>query len=154
MAKFKTFPATIYRYSEPTPTISGFPDDPNNYELIETRLNPNKKESKNNHHGCHAKRKFGCLAIYQTCRDLEFNQFPMFVDQHDWWHANHEEPPLPTLQQAMDRIEAAKEWGERIRVGSLHKPKFSDITDDKMQVVYNEFDKLYHLEKDKIYSFR
>ena len=139
MEKFKTFPATIYRYAEPTPTISGFADDPNNYELIETRLNPNKKESKNNHHGEHSAKKFGQFIIFQLCRNLEFSQFPMFVDQHDWWHANHEEPPLPTWQQAMDRIEAAKECDERIRIGSLHNPKFRLLNEGDIFKVNHEF---------------
>jgi len=137
--KFKTFPATIYRYCEPTPTLSGFALDPNEFELIETRLNPNKKESKNNHHGCHAKRKFGCLAIFQTCRDLEFDQFPMFIDQHDWWHATHEEPPLPTLQQAMDRCEAAYEWGERLRIGSLNNPQYKEFTEGRIIKLRQEY---------------
>lgn len=141
MEKFKTFPATIYRYCEPTPTISGFADDPNNYELIETRLNPNKIESKNNHHGCHAKRKFGSFVIFQICRDLEFNQFPMFIDQHNWWHDTHDEPPLPTFQQARDRIEAAKECDERIRTGSLNNPKFRLLNEGDIFKIDHEFNK-------------
>ena len=139
MENFKTFPATIFRYKEATPIISGFPDDPNNYKLIETRLDPNKKESKNNHHGCHAAKKFGQFVIFQLCRDFEFSQFPMFIDQHDWWHNNHEETPLPTWQQAMDRIEAAKECDERIRIGSLHKPKFRLLNEGDIFKVNREF---------------
>lgn len=141
MGKFETFPA-IFRGIEPTPTISGFSIDPNETDLRPTRLNPNKKESMNNHHGCHTKRKFGCLAIYQTCRDLEFNQFPMYIDQHDWWHANYEEPPLPTLQQAMDRCEAAYEWGERLRYGSQNNPQYKEFTEDKIIMLHDEYNRV------------
>jgi len=144
--EFLTFPATIFRGSEPYPLISGFPEDPDLIDKPDSRLNPNKKENWNNHHGCFTKRAFSTLAILQLCRDLEFNQFPMLVDQHDYLHANFDTPPPPTLLQCMDRLMAAKECDERIRTGSLRNPKYRLLNENDIFKINHEFDNEYHIK--------
>jgi len=136
---FKSFPATIFRGSEPMPTISGFSVDPKELDLRESYLNPNKKENWNNHHGCFIRRSFTGLAMLQLCRDLELNQFGMLIDQHDYLHDSFGAPPPPTLLQCMDRLMAAKDCDESIRIGSLHKPKFRLLNEGDIFKVNREF---------------
>lgn len=139
--KEKAFPGLIFRGCEPMPTISGFSVDPKELGLRESRLNPNKKENWNNHHGCYIRRSFTGLAMLQLCRDLELNQFGMLIDQHDYLHANFDTPPPPTLLQCMDRLMAAVDCGERIRVGSLNNPKYRLLNENDIFIVNREFDK-------------
>lgn len=127
------------------PTISGFGIDPNELQLPISSLNPEKPSSYNNDHICWTKKQFGVLAIYQTCRDLELSQFAMLIDQHQWRHDNYEPSDLPTLTQAMDRIVAAKDCGERLRYGSCNNPKFVDLSDGLMKIVHREYNSQSHL---------
>ncbi len=127
------------------PTISGIGIDPFELDLPESKLNPNKKHNYNNHHVCWIAKSFGCLAILQTCRDLELDQYPMLIDQHDWLHNNNEPPLPPTPLQALDRIVAAYECGERLRYGSCNNPKFKELTEDKIVYLKHEYDSIRHL---------
>lgn len=132
------------------PTISGIGIDPNELTLPESHLNPSKKENYNNHHICWVKKEFAKCAILQTCRDLELDQYPMLLDQHEWLHARYDKPEKPTLMQAMDRIIAGYECGERLRIGSQNNPTFKELTEAKIISLHKEYNNI--AEHDVIYS--
>lgn len=140
--KEKSFPHVIFRGSEACPTISGFVINPSELGLKESHLNPNKKSNWNNHHGCWVKKEFGKLAILQTCRDLELNQFGMLIDQHEELHKRYDEPKMPTIQQAMDRLVAGYECGERLRYGSQNNPQYKEFTEDKIIMLHDEYNRV------------
>jgi hypothetical protein len=106
--------------SEAYPTRNGMPVSTSELELPPSRLNTNDNENYSLHHLHFPARLMGSLLITQTLRDLEYEQELLPNDQHNLGrfalHTLYSPPEPPTLAQAMDRLDMAKETNERMRI--------------------------------------
>lgn len=75
----------------------------------------------NNHHGEFEARHFGKNIILTMVRNLAVEQWELPKDQHCWIHMFYLEPKLPTLYQAMDKIEEQLDCGGLLKI--KHKGK-------------------------------
>lgn len=102
----------------------GFPIDPRElgqFDFITA-------ERRSNHHLNFYRRKFGELAISQTFRDLESEQLPMPVSQHDKLHRLYSGIEIPPLMNMLTRIEQAREAGEQLKIWTQGGYVFHPIT--------------------------
>lgn len=124
------------------PSREGLPIPISELELPESRLNPNKKKSFNNHHSLWTARAMSRLVLSQTLRDLEAYQDVMPIDNHDWIHAEYEPPKMPSVDVMYDRLMMAYELGERLRLGSAWNPTFKLISPERVAKIEAEHNRL------------
>lgn len=113
-------------------------------DLPETRLNPNRRQSFNEHHECWTKKRMGRFLITQTLRDLERHQEYMPVDVHNWVHDKYSPPRFPKLEDAMRDVQEAYEQGENLKIFRGHCVGYvtEPITEERIQQLYREYERL------------
>lgn len=126
------------------PSINGVAVDPIELDLGSSRLNPNNKHNFNNHHGEFYNRlydrKMGAAALFNFFHDLESNQYPMLIDQHDRLHDRFGAPAFPTAFQAREKIELDLSNNGRLRKGSLGHPNYTSL-----EIIMEQVDRSYDL---------
>ena len=135
------------------PSRNGLPISTTELELRPSQLDLDNAENFSLHHLHWPARIMGRLLITQTLRDLEHEQEYMPNDQHNLGKfALHHlfSPPIPpTLWQAMDRLDEAKETGERMRIRVQGKgyvfQNISDIHFKQIDQEYNRESRSYDL---------
>ena len=102
------------------PTEFGMPVPFEALELPPSELDLSNPINLSNHHYNFTARYMGRLLITQTSRDLEFQQEMLPNDRHNLGklalHYLYEPPEPPTILQAMDRLDIARQTGERMNV--------------------------------------
>lgn len=102
------------------PTRDGLPVFTSELELRPSELDLRDSDNYSLHHLHFPARLMGRLLITNTLRNLEHEQEELPNDQHNLGrfalHTLYIPPEPPTLLQAMDRLDIAKETGERMRV--------------------------------------
>ena len=102
-------------------------------------------ENKSLHHHQYTAERMGRLLITQTVRDLEYEQTFMQNDQHNLGrYALHHlfAPPEPaTLLQYVDRLDAAREQGEEMRIRANGKWVMHRITDVHWNQIMQEYNR-------------
>lgn len=103
-----------------------------------------RPENQSVHHYNWSARRMGRLLISQTLRDLEGEQETMQNDQHNLGqfalHHLYDMPPMPTLEQMMDRLDDAFESNEHMRIrtnGGWVLQSLSDIHRIQINQEYN-----------------
>ncbi len=101
---------------------------------------PRSSESEyNNHHLAWTAANFSRSAIFQTFRDLESNQEMLPIDTHTYIHQTYDPPAMPTVRQALERIESAKDQGENLKFRSWGGYALQQITDEMMNICLEEY---------------
>lgn len=102
------------------PSRNGLPISAYELELRPSELDLDKNENYSLHHLHFPARLMGRLLITNTLRNLEYEQEELPNDQHNLGkfalHTLYLPPEPPTLRQAMDRLDLAKETNERMRI--------------------------------------
>lgn len=109
--------------------------------LPESELNPNKPKNYNNHHFGWVAYKFGRCLLYQVFRDLQCNQEVMLIDQHNYVHAEYDEPKPPSPLQARELIEREYQTGGYLKIKHNGHYSLRDIDDNILSQVdecYNQ----------------
>lgn len=141
--------------SEVYPSFNGLPISTSELELRPSRLDLDNTQNFSLHHLHWPARIIGRLLITQTLRDLEHEQEYLPNDQHNLGkfalHTLYSPPKPPTLLQAMDRLDEAKETGERMRVrvngrGYIFQ-NISDIHFKQIDQEYNRESRTYDLAR-------
>lgn len=101
-----------------------------------------RRPDENEHHIYYYARMFGRFAISRTFRSLEDEVARMSVSQHNTLHALYSGIDLPPFSNMLDRIEQAKADGERLMIRGKGGYQFREITDERMQRLYREYNTL------------
>ena len=120
------------------PTRNGIAISP--YEL---ELPRSETFETNNHHGEYIARLFGKNVLLLMVRNLACEQTILPIDQHNWLHYNFDTPKMPTMIQAMDKIEEQLDCGGLLKV--KHKGKgYTErpLTDEDFQRCKDFYDSL------------
>lgn len=128
------------------PHENGFPVSIFEVGLPETRLDTTYFENKTNHHGQWTATMMGRFAIWQTLRDLDTRQFQAPRDTHNLYHRLFLPPPPPSLHDALEYIEEAKENRVELRYGTVNQFRKVPISDNLMAALYNEYN-LYNTDR-------
>lgn len=121
------------------PHRNGFPVHPKELDLPKTELNPVRAENYNNHHRIWPARIAGRLMLTQTLRDLKDSQVVMPKDVHAIYHDRYDPPPLPSIEDTMQRLDDAYHKGELLRYGTANRPTYKPISDILWQKLNDEY---------------
>lgn len=127
------------RLQRVAPHENGFPIHFNDLTLPETRLDFDYAENRTNHHRFFYARTFGQTAILQTLRDLDTSQIQAPRDTHNTYHKLYMPAPTPSLHDALEHIEEAKENGVELRYGSAMQFRKVPISDNLMSALLLEY---------------
>jgi hypothetical protein len=125
------------------PNINGFIVPPSELSLPATMLDPNKRESWNNHHGYFYARDMGRLVMTQTLRDLDTSQFQLPKDVHNVYHDRYSPAPLPAMVDIMDHLDEAYERQIPLRYGSANLPTYNLITRELYRLITREYNQFH-----------
>ena len=123
----------------PYQTRNGLIVPPQELELPETRLNPENRRNRENHHGWFTKRRLSHTAIGLTLRELSYNQFVLMSDVHAELHHRYAPPEMPTIDQAMEQVMEAYETNAKLKRGSANNPYYFQISDGRMERIIEEY---------------
>lgn len=118
---------------------------PHELGLAPSQLDPDLPENWNNHHLRWTAREYASRPVMAPLRLLEFEQVGMLKDQHNMGklalHYLYLPPPMPTLKQAMNRLEVAYESGERFKVydKNIWAYTHEEFTRDKWEQIKREY---------------
>lgn len=101
-----------------------------------------RRPDENEHHMYYYARLFGRFAISETFRSLENEIARMNVGQHNFIHHRYSGVELPPFNNMLERIEQAKADGERLMIRGVGGYKLREITDERMQKLYQEYNTL------------
>lgn len=132
------------------PTREGIPVPVHEVYLPESKLDLSRPESFNNHHNAWARRSFGRFLLTRTLRNLESMQFMMPKDVHWHLHKMYQPPKFPTKEQALARVRAAYESGEKLKVYDVEARAYImyGLTGDLMQDIEDEYRYLRNTKND------
>jgi len=123
---------------------SGMPIPVEELHLHRSHLKDTPENHSLHHHHWSANR-MGRLLITQTVRDLEYEQTFMQNDQHNLGryalHSLYEPPEPATLLQYVDRLDAAREQGEEMRIRANGKWLMHRITDIHWTQIMQEYNR-------------
>ena len=123
------------------PTIDGIAVPTCEIWLPETRLEP-ERHNQNNHHTEYTARNFGRCILFKCVRDLESHHELLYKDSHNYLHANYDMPILPTPKQAINEIERAKYYGERLHIHENGHYMYKELTDLVLRACIKNYDEL------------
>lgn len=118
------------------PTRNGLPISP-----IELGYNNTTDRQRNNHHAAFTARSMGRLLLTQTFRDLDSQQHDMSIREHDELHREYDAPRL-ALSSVYRYVMESRDRGDRIRIGSLRNPTYSEIDDFLLKKIEREYGSL------------
>ena len=123
---------------------SGMPIPVEELHLHRSHLKDTPENHSLHHHHWSANR-MGRLLITQTVRDLEYEQTFMQNDQHNLGryalHSLYEPPEPATLLQYVDRLDAAREQDEEMRIRANGKWLMHRITDIHWTQIMQEYNR-------------
>jgi hypothetical protein len=99
--------------------------------LPPTTLDIQNLYNRNNHHLQWRAADYAGSVLLSSLRNLAERQDILPLDTHNILHRTYQPPEMPTLQQAMQRIEDAYEGNEKLRLGSANNPQFMDFSRDR-----------------------
>ena len=112
--------------------------------LPDSNLDPEQLRNKNNHHTEYTARNFGRCILFKTVRDIETHQELLYRDVHNYIHSNYDIPTMPTPKQAINEIERAKHYGERLHIHENGHYVYKELTDLVLRACIKNYDELTH----------
>lgn len=122
------------------PNRDGWPIHPRELGLPRTRLDPTDIYSFNNHHRLWTAKHCAKFVIAQTLRDLEDSQTILPRDVHKEYHDRYDPPPLPDIDEAMQRLDDAYHAEELLRYGSAREPRYEVFGAELWELVKKEYE--------------
>ncbi len=136
------------------PTRDGIPVPIHEVDLPKSKLDLSRPESFDNHHNAWTRRSFGRFLLTRTLRNLESMQFTIPKDVHASLHRIYQPPEFPTKEQALARVRAAYESGEKLKVYDIESRAYIlyGLTDGIMQDIADEYQYLRNTKHDIVYD--
>lgn len=126
-------------------SVDGMPVSFQELDLRPSQLDLRRPESFSLHHKQFTARRMARLLITQTVRDLEFEQELVPRDQHNQGrqalHSIYCPPEPASLIQYMDRLDVARQTGERMRIRANGMYIFQDISDIHWKQIEQEYNR-------------
>jgi hypothetical protein len=94
-----------------------------------------------NHHLQHSKCSYVGSIILESIRSLDERQEVLPLAIHNYYHSLYEPPVRPTLVQAMNRLQEARDKDELLKFGSARHPKFEYLTDGLWRQILSEYER-------------
>jgi hypothetical protein len=121
------------------PNIDGFPIHLDELNLPATQLDTKYFENKTNHHRLWTASRMGQSAILQTLRDLDTSQIQAPRDTHNLYHKLYLPPAPPSLHDALEHIEEARDNRVELRYGTVNHFRKVPINDSLMDALILEY---------------
>jgi hypothetical protein len=113
--------------------------------IEETRVPYIESEKIEIHHFDFYKAMFARLAISQTFRDLQSQQTPITSPSHIRLHQMYQGIQLPPIANMLDYIEHQQYTGGKLNIREPYVGYVQhDITDERMDALYDEYNRIHH----------